>query len=639
MKKSFLFAAGIALSISASAQRLSLYEEFSGENCGPCAVANPGLWALVTKPGNESKILLIKYQSPIPTAGPIYNQYTTVTDARMDYYAVNFAPYGRLNGALQGSGSTAGSVGLLTQADIDAEATAPTSFNMTVTAVDYNFKGDTVSTTVKIDCTAPYTGALKLRVGMIEHLVYATAPGTNGEKEFHNVVREMYPNADGTTMPGTWTVGMSQTFVIKGRVRAFVKKPSAPKMVAWLQQDVDKKVLQTALSTALPSAPYTDNITSSVISVPSTFNCTGKTITGATIKLTNTGTATATSATIYYRVGTGAWSSQPWTGSLATGASTTVTLGTITLPSATGIYALTDSVDFPGERDILDNVFSTTYTVAANTATTPLDYSTNLETGMPAGFTIYTPTSSNGFWILATVNPSTSTVAKSGVGTFYMPLYAFASGSTSTIIVPTPVMKGKTSLEFWQAYAQISSGNTDKLEVVYSNDCGNSWTSIWNMSGSSLATAAPENTMVWFPDRTVSTEWVKRAVDITAVPSTAILGIKVTDGGGNTIWIDDIAMRTIPTSIKEEVLLSSFSVSPNPANDFTNISFNLAESTNVKVTVVDAVGKTVVTAGDAVMTSGAHEMRINTSSLSTGMYMIRIATASGITTEKLSVVK
>ncbi|CAG0902347.1 unnamed protein product, partial [Darwinula stevensoni] len=47
---------------------------------------------------------------------------------------------------------------------------------------------------------------MKLRIGMIEHLVYTTPPGSNGEKDFHNVVREMYPDAAGTTIPNAWTV-------------------------------------------------------------------------------------------------------------------------------------------------------------------------------------------------------------------------------------------------------------------------------------------------------------------------------------------------------------------------------------------------------------------------------------------------
>src|ERR1700745_573259 len=105
MKKLVLSLAAFAVFTENGQQRLALYEEFSGENCGPCAQANPGLWTLIS--GNPTKALLIKYQSPIPSAGPIYNLYKTVTNARMSYYSVPFAPYGRLDGTGLGTGTAA----------------------------------------------------------------------------------------------------------------------------------------------------------------------------------------------------------------------------------------------------------------------------------------------------------------------------------------------------------------------------------------------------------------------------------------------------------------------------------------------------------------------------------------------------
>lgn len=127
MKKILLIAATTALSLfSANAQRFSIYEEFSGENCNPCAQLNPALWTLMNAGTNPSKVILLKYQSPIPSAGPIYNQYRTVTDNRMSYYSVPFAPYGRLNGTVQGNGN----ISNLTQNDIDGAATQTSAFSI-----------------------------------------------------------------------------------------------------------------------------------------------------------------------------------------------------------------------------------------------------------------------------------------------------------------------------------------------------------------------------------------------------------------------------------------------------------------------------------------------------------------------------
>ena len=206
-------------------QHLALYEEFSGENCGPCAASNPALNTLLA--ANLSKVLLIKYQSPIPSAGPIYNAYTTVTNARLSYYSVPFAPYGRLDGTVQGLGQTSpGHIGYLTQSIIDAAAATPAPFTITVSH-QWTTNGDSVRATVNLTTPGAYapSGAnLKLRIALIEHLQYPTAPGTNGETEFHNVVREMYPTAGGTQLANAWTAGQSQTITIKGRVPAYVDK-------------------------------------------------------------------------------------------------------------------------------------------------------------------------------------------------------------------------------------------------------------------------------------------------------------------------------------------------------------------------------------------------------------------------------
>src|SRR5690625_7193895 len=47
---------------------------------------------------NHNNVEIIKYQSPIPSGGPIYNQNTSDVQARMSYYSVPFAPYGRIDG-------------------------------------------------------------------------------------------------------------------------------------------------------------------------------------------------------------------------------------------------------------------------------------------------------------------------------------------------------------------------------------------------------------------------------------------------------------------------------------------------------------------------------------------------------------
>ncbi len=60
-KQLFFFVALGVFTFSSQAQtRLSLFEEFTGENCGPCAYYNPGLQTLLN--ANTGKVIFIAYR-------------------------------------------------------------------------------------------------------------------------------------------------------------------------------------------------------------------------------------------------------------------------------------------------------------------------------------------------------------------------------------------------------------------------------------------------------------------------------------------------------------------------------------------------------------------------------------------------
>lgn len=70
MKKQLL-ALGLLLGaagMNAQSTRLSVFEEFTGETCPPCAATNPGLNALLASPTNTPKVIALKWQVPIPSA-------------------------------------------------------------------------------------------------------------------------------------------------------------------------------------------------------------------------------------------------------------------------------------------------------------------------------------------------------------------------------------------------------------------------------------------------------------------------------------------------------------------------------------------------------------------------------------------
>lgn len=253
MKKTLLLCGLLAYGLSLNAQeRLVLYEEFTGENCPPCASTNPPLDQLMDQ--HEDKIIKIQYQVPIPSAGPIYNQYKNEPNTRRSYYGVNFAPWGQMDGqlppGLPASQSNPAHPGYVVQLGpnciISAQA-VPTPFSVEISSYEINSIGE-LNATVKVTSSSTFTGQnMKLRAVITETLNFTTAPGTNGETYFPNVVRKMFPSPAGQDIAASWSGNQTETYQISGVVPSYVNlEENATKFVVWVQSDADKKVYQSA---------------------------------------------------------------------------------------------------------------------------------------------------------------------------------------------------------------------------------------------------------------------------------------------------------------------------------------------------------------------------------------------------------
>lgn len=644
MKKTLLTCGLAAAFFGAQAQqRLSLYEEFSGENCGPCAALNPALMTLLG--ANTSKVLLLKYQSPIPSAGPIYEENTVFTDARMGYYSVPFAPYGRIDGAVVGSGTNAGNINQTTQAIIDAAAAVAAPFNITVSTPTYNADGQTFTATATVTAVTAGTYAnLKLRFVLAEQLDFATAPGTNGETSFHNVVRQMYPNAGGTDVPATWTAGQTQTFTITGAIPHYVKNTSAHRFfAAFLQTEGDKKVLQAAKTADINIQIPAAGVASVSLSGVNGLKCQLPASLTPTITIKNTGTQTLTTATIYYRLGTtGAWTSQPWTGTLAAGAtSPAITLGALSATTA-GMFEVQDSVALPnGKVDLntYDNNASSVAYVLSNTASAlPLSYDFEAAN---SNWVSWPGTASNAYPI---IRASSSTSAIGAGGSTYVGWFRawdLPSGYTGYLLFPkADLPAGAKAIDFQLAYAQWKDQNGtlvgDKLEIVYTTDCGATWNNVWSQSGTNLATADPTTGNNSFIPNAAS--WKPRSVDITSVPTGAIFAFKGTSGGGNNMFIDNIKVRTgaATTSINSIVKEGSTNIYPNPAVNELNVELDLIKAAKVSFVIYNALGQSVQQIAAKEMSAGASKTSIDTRALPAGMYYLNISTGEGSLQQKFT---
>jgi hypothetical protein len=90
------------------------------------------------------------------------------------------------------------------------------------------------------------------------------------------------------------------------------------------------------------------------------------------------------------------------------------------------------------------------------------------------------------------------------------------------------------------------------------------------------------------------------------------------------------------TSIAEISQIESLSINPNPINSGDNfyINMDLNESVDMNIQIIDITGKSVHNQS-VKATEGNNEISVNSQSLNTGMYFVKLSSENGVTTKKI----
>jgi len=78
---------------------------------------------------------------------------------------------------------------------------------------------------------------------------------------------------------------------------------------------------------------------------------------------------------------------------------------------------------------------------------------------------------------------------------------------------------------------------------------------------------------------------------------------------------------------------------PNPFNPTTNIKFSVPATSNVRITVYDALGKEVARLLDSEMSAGSHQVTWNATNLASGIYFSRMEAGDFVTIKKMLLMK
>lgn len=280
------------------------------------------------------------------------------------------------------------------------------------------------------------------------------------------------------------------------------------------------------------------------ITSPANGSTTCNTTINPVINWTNSGTNTITSININYSINGAAAVTFAWTGSLATGASTTVNLPSYTAPAGANTYQVTmGNPNGNPDGNTANQTLTNSFTVISG-AGTPIPFSEGFEgaTFPPASWTNVNPT---GIGFARTTAAGASSTASS-----WLNYYSDNTGELTRDFLTTPFLSfaaaANPQLTFDVAHRQYNAVR-DSLSVQISTNCGATWTTVYQKGSNTLATVTPSSTATFTP---TSAQWRNEVVSLTAYASQPSVQIRFVgySAYGNNIYLDNINITNASTS-------------------------------------------------------------------------------------------
>ena len=294
-------------------ERLVLIEEATNASCGPCASQNPGFDALLNQ--NRDKLTAIKYHWYFPGYDPMHNHNVIENNARVSYYGINGVPTATIDGVIPSVSGYPGSPGGYTQALINQYAAIESSFEIDMNHY-FSPNEDSIYVTMRIRAVEDVSGIIVAQIVVIEKAIHFTSPpGSNGEKDFYDVMKKMLPDQLGTKIPEAMEAG--DYIIIKEAWKlANIYDFDEIGVVGFLQKSPTKSVQQAANSSTDPIVPYY-SLDASITAIGNMTekNCMG--FINPIVTINNYGADEITSLNINYVINEEEIQTFNWTGNLA----------------------------------------------------------------------------------------------------------------------------------------------------------------------------------------------------------------------------------------------------------------------------------------------------------------------------------
>lgn len=305
------------------------------------------------------------------------------------------------------------------------------------------------------------------------------------------------------------------------------------------------------------------------------------------VTLANKGSNDLMMADIHFHIDGGTATMFSWTGMLAPGATTDVTLPSVALTN--GAHQLNVWAEMPNgveDTNPMNNELQGSFRVIDPVVGIPFNEGFTSTTFPPTG------------WNYVHFNPNNkmtrNTVGGFGLSAGCIKMDHFSgsmdiTGQLDYLMMPRVDLSGATpgtTLDFAVAYKRYNTTLSERLMVKVSTDCGGTWSTLYDKEGAVLATTTP-GTGAFTP---TAAQWRTDYVDISSVLGQSdVLFMFVTESNfGNNMYLDDVRIANT-VGIDESGVLS-FGMYPNPSTGQTTLTMPAAVGA-ADVKLYDATGR------------------------------------------------
>mgnify|MGYP001239190332 CR=1 FL=1 len=592
--------------------RMMLIEFFTSSTCGPCASNNPILTAYMNS-ADPDRISAIGFHMNWPSPGndPMYLHNTADNTTRRNYYGVNAIPAGFFDGYL--------SVPLpYSQAtfqsfyDMRKDVLSPVSI-----IVRDSTYGDSVLVRVSVLCET-FLANPNVTLHMIvyeDEINYASPPGTNGERDFHWVMRKMLPSGSGT--PLILTPGSSKELVFRYK-KDPVWNPNKIKNLVYIQAQ-NKEILNAAKTLS----------NFSLWTSKSFFSVTQEQASSNTFKVK-----------IPY---------------VASGFNSPVTFTSEIQPTNAGV-----SVSFPSGSTISNFPDSLSVQVNTTAAVAEGTYKVVL-TGTSASGKVHKISVDLLVGVnYVTIKPSNPQLNIKVDNTSYLGAAQFNWNVNSTHVIQaiSPQVSGNTRYVFtnWSNSGDttqtitVSSGTSEytanyKTQFKLSTSAQPSGIPVTIAVGnqfydsSTVLTVSPNPLSLQYNGKTYYfNRWLGAGVG-SYTGTNSSFQVTMTNPINQFAYYDTI--NTSITKLGSEIpsKYDLYQNYPNPFNPSTNIKFDLVKNGFVKLEVFDITGKVVNTLVNGKLEAGKYEFTMIASGMPSGVFFYKIEAGDFIQTRRMILLK